>query len=209
MSIFDDLEIKPTYFAVEGDDYNGVPSKFGSRVQNKVIKSGFSGIQVMSLVSNPDGSDEPNYDSFASASLGYTGGLGETLLCLAIEERFCEFAGVKFEHGNQADALPTDVGFHRGADSLRFPGGNLNVNPGNGSPMPTEFPGVPNLNGGAYKQLENTLRNLSNRGNTVNANFESIFNETNLTRRPDAFRVTYNVNGGMPRVRSFLNQPGG
>ncbi|WP_426340088.1 polymorphic toxin-type HINT domain-containing protein [Pseudoduganella sp. S-14] len=28
--------------------------------------------------------------------------------------------------GNHADALPTDVGFHRGADSLGFPGGHLN-----------------------------------------------------------------------------------
>lgn len=111
--------------------------------------------------------------------------------------------------GNQADALSTDVGFHRGADSLGFPGGNLNVNPGNGFPIPDEFPNVPNLNGGAYRQLENTLRNLSNSGNSVYGNFESIFNDGNLTQRPDAFRVTYSVNGGIPRVRSFLNQPGG
>ena len=111
--------------------------------------------------------------------------------------------------GNQADALPTDVGFHRGADSLGFPGGHLNVNPGNGAPMPTEFPGVPNLNGGAYKQLENSLRKLHNEGNSVYSNFEAIFNDGNLTQRPDSFRVTYSVNGGMPRVRTFVNQPGG
>ena len=111
--------------------------------------------------------------------------------------------------GNHVDALSTDVGFHRGADSLGFPGGNLNVNPGNGFPIPANFPGVPNLNGGAYKQLENTLRKLDNGGNKVYANFEAIFNDGNLTRRPDAFQVTYSVNGGMPRVRLFLNQPGG
>ena len=50
--------------------------------------------------------------------------------------------------GNHPDALLTDVGFHRGADSLGFPGGNLNVNPGNGLPIPAEFPNTPNLNGG-------------------------------------------------------------
>ena len=111
--------------------------------------------------------------------------------------------------GNHPDALAEDVGFHRAADSLGFPGGNMNVNPGNGFPRPVEFAGVPNLNGGAYKVLENTLRDLHNAGNRVNARFEAVFNPGNLTQRPDAFTVIYDVNNGMPVERYFINQPGG
>lgn len=102
------------------------------------------------------------------------------------------------------------MGFHRGGDSLGFPGGRLNVSPGNGIPMPEEFPGISNLNGGAYKQLENDLRDLANTpGNKVHAEFRAIFNEGNLTDRPDAFSVSYSVNGRIPVKQTFLNQPGG
>jgi hypothetical protein len=112
--------------------------------------------------------------------------------------------------GNGPGALPQDVGFHRGADSLGFPGGNLNVNPGNGMPIPEEFPGVPNLNGGSYKQLENDIRELAKvPGNTVTADFQAHFNEGNLTQRPDAFIVKYSVNDGPTITRHFRNQPGG
>ncbi|WP_460535681.1 two-partner secretion domain-containing protein [Chitinimonas naiadis] len=112
--------------------------------------------------------------------------------------------------GNAAGSNNFDVGFHRGGDALGFPGGALNVNPGNGKPMPNDFPGVPNLNQGAYKQLENQLRDLANTpGNRVYADFRAIFSPGNTTQRPDAFSVTYSVNGGAPRTRVFRNQPGG
>ena len=75
--------------------------------------------------------------------------------------------------------------------------------------MPEDFPGVPNLNQGAYKQLENQLYELHTSGNSVYADFHAIFNDGNLTQRPDAFGVTYRVNEGVPRTRIFLNQPGG
>lgn len=85
----------------------------------------------------------------------------------------------------------------------------MNVNPGNGARIPSQFPDTPNLNGGAYKKLENYLRNESNAGNKVWANFEAVYNEGNLTHRPDGFKVTFKVNDGPARTRDFLNQPGG
>ncbi|WP_426342968.1 DNA/RNA non-specific endonuclease [Pseudoduganella sp. S-14] len=75
--------------------------------------------------------------------------------------------------------------------------------------MPAEFPNTPNLNGGAYKRLENQLRNMDKAGDKVHANFEAVYNEGNLTHRPEGFRVTYQVNGGIPIERNFINQPGG
>lgn len=98
MSIFQNIGISPTYFAAEGVGYKGDLTKFGGRIHAKAIKSGFTDIHVMSLVANPEGSAEPGYDSYASASLGYVEETGETLLCIAIEESFLEFGGAVFEN---------------------------------------------------------------------------------------------------------------
>ena len=96
-SIFHRVGIAPTYFAAEGLGYKGDLTKIGGRVYTKALKSGFSDIHVMSLVANPEGSAEPGYDGFASASLSYVEEIGETLFCLAIEERFLKFGGDIFE----------------------------------------------------------------------------------------------------------------
>lgn len=69
VSIFHRIGIVPTYFAAEGLDYKGDLTKFEGRVHTKALKSGFANIHVMSLVANPEGSLEPGYDSYASASL--------------------------------------------------------------------------------------------------------------------------------------------
>ncbi|WP_426212037.1 hypothetical protein [Massilia sp. TWP1-3-3] len=95
-NIFIRIGIAPTYFAAEGTGYNGNLTKFGARTHAKALKSGFSDIHVMSLVANPAGSAEPGYDSYASASLSYVEEIGETLFCLAIEERFLEFSSDDF-----------------------------------------------------------------------------------------------------------------
>lgn len=97
LAIFKLVGITPTYFAVEGLGYKGGLTKYGGRTHGKVLRTGFSGIHVMSVVANPEGSDEPGYDSFASASLGYVEDAGETLLCLAMEDKFLGFGGDVFE----------------------------------------------------------------------------------------------------------------
>lgn len=97
LAAFESAGITPTYFAAEGAGYRGNHSKYGGRIHNKALKAGFADIDVMSLVANPEGSQEPNYDKFASASLGYVKETGETLLCFALDERFIEFGGDVFE----------------------------------------------------------------------------------------------------------------
>ena len=97
LTIFETAGITPTYFAAEGVGYNGDLTKFGGRTQAKALKTGFAGINVISLMANPVESDEPGYDNFASASLGHVEETGEILLCLAMEERLLGFGGDTFE----------------------------------------------------------------------------------------------------------------
>lgn len=113
LTVFQAAGITPTYFAAEGVGYKGDLTKYGGRTHSKALKSRFADIHVMSLVANPEGSVEPGYDSFASASLGYVEETNETLLCLAMEERFTAFEGGAFEGILQALAAlqPWDFGY--------------------------------------------------------------------------------------------------
>jgi hypothetical protein len=89
--------VPPTYFAADGTGYSGKLTKWGGRTQSKAINTGFADIQVMSLVSNPEESDEPGFDRSASASLSYVESAGELLLCVMMEERLLAFASPEFE----------------------------------------------------------------------------------------------------------------
>ncbi|MDN3575853.1 DNA/RNA non-specific endonuclease [Chitinimonas viridis] len=109
--------------------------------------------------------------------------------------------------GKEADSH--DVGFHRGGDALGFPGGPLNVVPGNGKPDKDKFPNKKNLNQGPYKQLELELARLAKAGKQVHCNFSMEFDSDNLQGRPDRFVVSYQVDGGPAITHYFLNQPGG
>lgn len=110
--------------------------------------------------------------------------------------------------GKADGALLTDVGFHAGADRLGFPGGKLNVFPGNGVPDPIKFPGLKNLNQSAYSKLESQLAQAS-KDNKVYADFRREFNPGNTTQRPDIIVVQYKVGDGDIITRRFKNQPGG
>jgi len=91
-----------------------------------------------------------------------------------------------------------DIGFHLGADRFGFQGGPLNVVPGNG-----------NLNAGAYRAIENRLAGYVSNGKQVNASFRAIYSSSNVTSRPDAFIVRYQVDGGKWIRQGFKNKPGG
>ena len=95
-----------------------------------------------------------------------------------------------------------------GADRLGFPGGKLNVFPGNGVPDPVNFPGLKNLNQSAYSKLESLLAQAS-KDNKVYADFRREFRPGNTTQRPDYLVVTYRIGDGKPETRAFKNQPGG
>lgn len=113
MLIFENIGIKPTYFAADGVGFNGDLTKIGGKAHAKALKENFDGIHVLSLVANPDGSVEPGYDSFASVSLSYVKEMGETLLCFAIDEKYIEFGGKIFETiaKQLAEAMAWDYGF--------------------------------------------------------------------------------------------------
>lgn len=96
------------------------------------------------------------------------------------------------------DALPGDIGFHAGADQFGFPGGALNI-----------FPGNSQLNSaaGAYGRFENTvLRPLIEERKTVHAQFDRVFYEGNVTGRPDELQIVYRVGDGPPKTTTFLNR---
>lgn len=95
--IFGLIGVNPTYFAADGDGYNGHLTKCGSQTHSKALRTEFSGVNAVSLVANPVESDEPGYDSYASASLGFVEESGETLLCFYMEEKFMRFGGESFE----------------------------------------------------------------------------------------------------------------
>ena len=98
----------------------------------------------------------------------------------------------------------TDVGFHLIADSMDGPTVRLNVVPGNGKPIGD---GIPNLNQGAYKRFENTVRDLaSNPSNKVEVSVEPRYSAGNTTNRPDQFIASYRVNGGKWNTRKLINK---
>ena len=97
VQIFHQNGITPTYFAADGPAYSGKYTKFGGLGHKRALESGFSGLHVLSLTSNPAGSDEPGYDSVATASLAYVEEIGESLLCLAMQNRSLTFGGKAFE----------------------------------------------------------------------------------------------------------------
>jgi len=113
-------------------------------------------------------------------------------------QRFYDDRLIGYPHN--PDAVEGDIGFHAGGDQFGFPGGALNV-----------FPGNAKLNsaGGAYGKFEQeVLRPLAaDPDKRVRAKFERVFYDENLSTRPDEMRVTYTVDG-IPETVSFFNTKG-
>lgn len=63
------------------------------------------------------------------------------------------------------------------------------------------------LNDGAYKSFEKSLNDLVKEGHSVDATYKLLYNDGNDTKRPDAFAVTYRVDGkeGETYCRVFDN----
>jgi hypothetical protein len=70
-------------------------------------------------------------------------------------------------------------------------------------------PGNANLNATLYSSLENELAGYVAEGKRVNASFNAVYNKGNVSVRPDAFVVRYQVDGGKWVTRPFNNLPGG
>ncbi len=133
--------------------------------------------------------------TFTTDHLGRTVNSAGQLRIATEKQRFHDDSQIGYPHN--PDALRGDIGFHAGANQFGFPGGALNV-----------FPGNHHLNSsnGAYGQYENdTLRPLVEQGETVHAQFTRRFKVENPTTRPDTMQIIYKADG-QPRItRTFIN----
>lgn len=87
---------QPTFVAAEGAGHSGKFTRVGGRTQKRLVETGFKGVSVLSLVSNPAGSDEPSYDSFVSASLLHLPATNEVMLCCALNGAIVPFGEPTF-----------------------------------------------------------------------------------------------------------------
>lgn len=83
--------VSATYFAAEGDGYSGEFAPITGSSYKKLKSSDHRGISVLSLAANPLRSDEPAFDSFATASLSYLPSTHDVTLCLVINEGAMSF----------------------------------------------------------------------------------------------------------------------
>ncbi len=107
VDILKKYNIQPTYIGAEGKGYSGKFVKFGGRIHNKLLKTNFSGVTVLSISVNPVDSDDPGYDSFVSASLSFVDATQEILLCFVINEIFISLYSDDFD-----DTLKSLVDFY-------------------------------------------------------------------------------------------------
>ncbi len=113
LTFFERAGISPTYVGIEGKGYAGDYKKFGSRSHQKLVRSEFRGIRTLSIAANPEGSDEPSYDAFATASLGFIDSTKELLLCFVVNECFITFKSSTYDELWQSflDLCSWDFGY--------------------------------------------------------------------------------------------------
>ena len=92
--------------------------------------------------------------------------------------------------------LPNDEGGHLIASIFDGPGERLNL-----------VPMDANLNRGEWKKMENVWASALKDGKTVSVRIEP--NYVGSATRPDAFTVTYSIDGARPMILDFKNSPGG
>lgn len=133
--------------------------------------------------------------TFTTDSLGRAVNSAGQLRISSKNQRFHDDS--RIGHPYNKDAKRGDIGFHAGANSLGFPGGTLNVFPGNSDL---------NSSNGAYGQCENeVLRPMVAKGATVHAQFTRQFKSDNPTTRPDTIQIIYKADGEPRMTRTFLN----
>ncbi|WP_284321897.1 DNA/RNA non-specific endonuclease, partial [Dyella acidisoli] len=175
----------------------GVPNE---AVPNVVQLETRADYRAASLNPSPNTVYQYNGYEFTTDSLGRPVNSSGQLSLGNGGNRFYDDYQIGYPHN--ADALPGDVGFHAGGDQFGFPGGQLNIFPGNGEL---------NSASGAYGSFERDVLKplVADPNNTVNAQFQRIFYEGNYTTRPNEIQVIYQVNDQAPVTSTFLNQPGG
>jgi len=95
LMLLDEVKAPPTFIAAEGNGYSGELMRFGGSVTKRLVDSGFEGISVLSIVTNPPGSKEPSYDRSVSASLSLNAP-NEVLLCMVMNDSVLPFGSDRF-----------------------------------------------------------------------------------------------------------------
>ncbi len=89
--------VAATYVGADGNGYSGKLTKVGSRTHDKLVKSNFANVSVLSITANPTESEQPSFDCFVSASLSYVKANRELLACIVVNESFAKIHSPKFE----------------------------------------------------------------------------------------------------------------
>ncbi len=97
IALFSEHGIVPSYVGIEGEGYSGDYKKYGGAAHKKLMKSDFDRITVLSIVANPEGSDEPSYDGFATVSFSFVESTQEALLCFVVNESIIPFASDAYD----------------------------------------------------------------------------------------------------------------
>ncbi|MEU8181693.1 DNA/RNA non-specific endonuclease [Micromonospora sp. NPDC049044] len=66
-----------------------------------------------------------------------------------------------------------------------------------------------NLNGGAWKRMENAWARALDRGSSVEVHGTVHYDSDSASRRPVRFEIAESVNGGPIERHRFRNRPGG
>lgn len=88
LSVFQNLDVKPTYFSADDGVGKGGYKKFGGAFHKRVLEQEFQGYRSVELAANPEGSDSPGYDSFMSASFVFGPEAQEVYLAIVIHEPY-------------------------------------------------------------------------------------------------------------------------
>ncbi len=97
------------------------------------------------------------------------------------------------------EGIEGDIGFHLIGDQFGAETNRLNIVPGNKI--------LNNNSAGNFGAIENMLAKEYDAGNAVMFQVKPVYNEGNLTNRPDSFEVFYQVNDGPQHNITFVNGP--
>lgn len=113
LSFLHSVGVNPNYIGVDGDGYPDKLQKIGGRVEKKLLDTSFSGVNSLSLVANPDGSDSPAYDAFMSTSVGFVESAQELLLSFVINESFVKLRSPEYDRllRSQVELCRWDFGY--------------------------------------------------------------------------------------------------
>ncbi|MDC0935019.1 hypothetical protein OAS39_01945 [Pirellulales bacterium] len=89
------LGLELTYVGMEGDGYSGKATKANGAAYKRLLELGFSGINVLNLLSNPCDSNQPAYDRFFCASFGITPH-NDNLLTFCVNDGIVAFGSADF-----------------------------------------------------------------------------------------------------------------